>query len=118
MDVKVGVSLREDQSLRAFQNRVLKRIFGLYRRSSSGCGRLHNEELHNLYTSTDIGLINTRRMRWVGHVARMVQMINAYRILIGKPERKRPLECLGVDQRILLEWILGKEDGKVWTGFI
>jgi hypothetical protein len=55
-------------------------------------GKLHNEELHNLYSSPSvIGTINSRRMRWAGHVARIGEKRNAYRILVGKPEEKRPL---------------------------
>jgi hypothetical protein len=56
--------------------------------------KLHNEELHNLYSSSPntIRMIKSRRMRWSGHVARMRAMRNAYRILVGKPEGKRPLE--------------------------
>jgi hypothetical protein len=54
--------------------------------------RLHNEEPHNLYTSPNIiRVIESWRMRWAGQVARMGGMRNAYKILVGKPERKRPL---------------------------
>jgi hypothetical protein len=52
----------------------------------------HNEELHNLYSSPNIiGTFKSRRMRWAGHVARMGEQRNAYRILVGKPEGRRPL---------------------------
>jgi hypothetical protein len=52
---------------------------------------LHNEELHNLYSSPNIiRMIKSRRMRWAGHVARMEKKVIAYRILVGKPERRRP----------------------------
>jgi transcription termination factor 2 len=54
--------------------------------------KLHNEELHNLYSSSNIiRMIMSGRMRWAGHVARMEEKRNAYRILVGKPERRRPL---------------------------
>jgi hypothetical protein len=54
--------------------------------------KLHIEELHNLYSSPDIiRMIKSRRMRWTGHVARMGIKRNAYRILVRKPEGKRPL---------------------------
>jgi hypothetical protein len=54
--------------------------------------KLHNEELHNLYSAPNIiRMIKSRRMRWAGHVARMGETRNAYRILVGKPEGKRPL---------------------------
>jgi hypothetical protein len=57
-----------------------------------GCRKLHNEELHKLYSFPSIiRIINSRRMRWAGHVARMWENRNAYRILVGKPEGKRPL---------------------------
>jgi hypothetical protein len=53
---------------------------------------LHNEELHNLYTSPDvIRVVISRRMRWVGHVESMGEMKNVYKILVRKPEEKRPL---------------------------
>jgi hypothetical protein len=74
-----------------FENRVLRRIFGPKRDEVTGDWRkLHNEELHNLYTSPNvIRMINFRRMRWGGHVAR--ESRNAYRILVGGQEGKRPL---------------------------
>jgi hypothetical protein len=54
--------------------------------------KLHNEELHSLYSSPSVSrMIKSRRMRWAGHVARTGEMRNAYRILVGKPEGKRPL---------------------------
>jgi hypothetical protein len=68
--------------------RVLRRIFGPKRDEVTGVWRkLHNEELHNLYSSPDIiRMIKSRTMRWVRHVARMRETRNAYRILVGKPE--------------------------------
>jgi hypothetical protein len=54
--------------------------------------KLHNEELHNLYSSPNIiRIIKSRMMSWAGHVARTGETRNAYRILVGKPEGKRPL---------------------------
>jgi hypothetical protein len=75
-----------------FENRVL-RIFGPKRDGVTGGRRkLHNEELHNLYSSPSIiRIIKSRRMRWAGHAARMVEKRNVYMLLVGKPEGKRPL---------------------------
>jgi hypothetical protein len=72
---------------------VLRRIFGPKRDEVTGDWRkLHNEELHNLYSSPSIiRMIKSRRMRWAGHVARMEEKSNAYRILVGKLEGRRPL---------------------------
>jgi hypothetical protein len=54
--------------------------------------KLHNEELHNLYSSPNITrMTKSRRMRWAGHVARIGKTRNAYRISVGKPEGKKPL---------------------------
>jgi hypothetical protein len=76
-----------------FENRVLRRIFGPKRDDVTGDWRKqHIEELHNLYSSQNIiRMIKSRRMRCSGHVARMGETINAYRILVGKPKGKRPL---------------------------
>jgi hypothetical protein len=76
-----------------FENRVLRRIFGPKRDEVTGEWRkLPNEELHNLYSSLDIiRQIKSRRMRCAGHVARMGEKSNVYRVLMGKPEGKRQL---------------------------
>jgi hypothetical protein len=83
----------EEHGLRVFENRVLRRIFGPKRDGVTGGWRkLHNEELHNLYSSPSIIiLIKSRTMKWVGLVARMGEKRNAYRILVGNLEGKRPL---------------------------
>jgi hypothetical protein len=72
---------------------VLRRIFGPKRGEVTGGGRkLHNEELHKLYSSPSIiRMIKSRTMSWAEHVARMGEKRNAYRILVGKSEGKRPL---------------------------
>jgi hypothetical protein len=86
------MTLREEHRLRVFENRVL-RIFGPKRDEVTGEWRkLHNEELRDLYSSPSIiRIIKPRRMRWVGHVARMGEKRNVYRLLVGTPEGKRPL---------------------------
>jgi hypothetical protein len=70
---------------------VLRRIFGPRRDDVTGAWRkLHNEELRDFYSSPSITrIIKSRRMRWVGHIARMGKKRNAYRLLVGKPEGKR-----------------------------
>jgi hypothetical protein len=85
--------LREEHRLKIFKNRVLRRISELRRGEVTGGWRkLHNEELHNLYTSPSIiRMIKSRRMRFTGHVARLGAKRNAYRIVVDKPEEKRPL---------------------------
>jgi hypothetical protein len=101
--------------LRVFENRVLRRIFGPKRDEVKGEWRkLHNEELHNLCSSPDIiRQIKSRRMRWAGHVARVGEERKVYKVLVEKPEGKRPL---GRPRR---RW----EDGirmdlrGVWIGF-
>jgi hypothetical protein len=72
---------------------VLRRIFGPKRDEVTGdLRKLHNEELHKLYSLPNIiRMIKSRRMRWEGYVARMGEKRNAYRILVGKPDGKRPL---------------------------
>jgi hypothetical protein len=76
-----------------FENKVLRRIFGPKRDEvTGGWKKLHNEELHDLYSSPNIiRIIMSGRIRWGGHVARMGEKRNAYRLLVGKPEGKKPL---------------------------
>jgi hypothetical protein len=95
---------------------VVRKIFGPKRDEVTGDWRkLQNGELHNLYSSPDIiRQIKSRRMRWVGHVARTGEGRNVYRVLVGKPEGKRPLEDQGVDGRMRSKWTLGRSVG--WGG--
>jgi hypothetical protein len=88
-----SLTVREEHKLRLFENRVLSRIFGPTRDGvTGGCRKMHNEEFQNLYSSPSIiRIIKLRRMRWTGHVARMGEKRNVYRLLVGKPETKRPL---------------------------
>jgi hypothetical protein len=85
-----------------FENRVLRRIFGPKRDEVTGEWiKLHNEELHDLYLSPDIiTQIKSRRMRWAGHVARMGEGRNLYRVFVGKPEGENHLKDQGVDGRM------------------
>jgi hypothetical protein len=85
--------LREEHRLRVFENRVLRRIFGPKRDEVTGEWRkLHNKQLHDLYSSPSIiRIIKSRRMRSTGHVARMGEKRTACRLLVGKSEGKRPL---------------------------
>ena len=85
--------MREERKLRVFQNMVLRRTYESRREEVTGeWMRLHNEELNDLYPSPNIvRVIKSRRMRWAGHVARMGEERGAYRVLVGKPEGKRPL---------------------------
>jgi hypothetical protein len=88
-----SLTLREEHRLRVFENRVLRGMFGPKRDEVTGEWRkLHSGELHNLYSSPDIIIrqIKSRRMRWAGHVARMGEGRNVYRVLMGKPEAKSP----------------------------
>jgi len=84
--------LREERKLKVFENMVLRRIFGPRRDEITGEWRLHNEEPNDLYCSPNIvRVIKLRRMRWAGHVARMGEKRGMYRVLLGKPEGRRPL---------------------------
>jgi hypothetical protein len=71
---------------------VLRRIFGPKREEDGSWRKLHNDELHNLYSSANIvRVIKSRRMRWAGHVARMGEGRGAYSVSVRRPEGKRPL---------------------------
>ena len=88
-----SLTLRDECRLRVFENRVLRRVFGPKRDEVTGEWRkLHNEELSDLYSLPIIvRVVKSRRMRWAGHVARMGEGRGMHRVLVGKPEGKRPL---------------------------
>jgi hypothetical protein len=88
-----SLTIKEEYKPRVFENRVLRRIFGPKRDGvTTDWRKLHNEELHNLSSSPSIiRIMKSKRMRWTGHVARMGEKRNVYRLLVGKPEGKRPL---------------------------
>ena len=88
-----SLTLRKECKLRVFENRVLRRIFGPKRDKVTGeWSKLHNEELNDLYCSPNIvQVIKSRQMRWSGLVACMGERRGVYRVLVGKPEGKRPL---------------------------
>jgi hypothetical protein len=105
-----SLTLREEHRLRVFENRVLRRIFGPKREEDGSWRKLHNDEVHNLYSSPNINrLIKSKRMRWAGHVARVGEGRDVYRVLVGKPESKRPLRRLVIGGRITLSWTLGRK---------
>ena len=85
--------MREERQLRVFENMVLRRIFGPRRNEVTGdCRRLHHEELNDSYCSPNIvRMIKLRRMRWAGHMACMGEERGMYRVLLVKPEGRRPL---------------------------
>jgi hypothetical protein len=111
---------------------VLRRIFGPKRDEVMGdWTKLHNGELHNLYSSPDIiRQIKSRRMRWAGHVALMGEGRNMYRVLVGKPGGKRPLERprrrwedgIIMDLREIgrggVEWIHLAQDRDLWWAVV
>jgi hypothetical protein len=85
--------LREEHRLRVFENRVLRRIFGPKRDGVTGeWRRLHDEERYALYSSPNIiRVIKPRRLCWAGRVARMGDGRDAYKVLVEKPEGRRPV---------------------------
>ena len=86
------LTLRVECRLRVFENRILRRIFGPKWDENGEWRRLHNEESHSLYRSSNIvRVIKSRRLRWAGHVVRMEEAMGAFKILTGKPTGKRPL---------------------------
>jgi len=88
-----SLTLREERRLWVFENRVLRRVFGPKSDEVTGEWRkLHNEELSDLYSLPNIlRVVKSRRMRWAGHMARMGEGRGVHRVVVGKPEGKRPM---------------------------
>jgi hypothetical protein len=86
-----SLTLREEHRLRVSENRALK-VFRTKREEDGSWRKLHNDELHSLYSSPNIvRVIKSRKMRWAGHVARIKEGRGVYSVLVGKPEGKRPV---------------------------
>ena len=99
-----SLTIREGRRLRLFENRILRQIFGEWR-------RLHNEEIRSLYRSPNIvRVIKSRRLSWAGHVARMEEGRSAFKILTGRLhlQERYLYEGLGIDGKTILEWVLKK----------
>jgi hypothetical protein len=87
-----SLTLGEEHRPRVFENRVLRKIFGPKREEDGSWRKLHNDELHSLYSSRNtVRVVKSRRMRGAGHVARMGEGRGVYRVLFGRPEGKRQL---------------------------
>jgi hypothetical protein len=125
-----SLTLRKEHRLGAFQNRVLRRIFVPKREEDGSWTKLHNEELHSLYSSPNtVRVIKLRRMRWAGHLARMEEGRGVYRVFVGRPEGKRPLgrprrrweDNIKMDLRELgidgANWIRLAQDWVRWWAF-
>jgi hypothetical protein len=127
-----SLTLREEHRLRVFENRVLRRIFGPKRDEvTEEWRKLHNEELHNLYSSPDIiRQVKSRRMGWAGHVARMGEERKLYQVSVGKPEGKSPLgrprsrweDGIRMDLREIglggMDWIRLSQDRDRWRAVV
>jgi hypothetical protein len=93
--------------MRVFENTELRMIFGPTREEDGSWRKLHNDELHSLYSSPNIvKVIKSRRMRWAGHV-RMGEGRGVYRVLVGRLEWKRSMGRPRRRWRIILRWTLG-----------
>jgi hypothetical protein len=99
-----SLTLREERRLRVFENRALRRIFGLKKdRVTAGWRQIRNVGLNDLYSSPNtIRVIKSRRMKWAWHVARVGERRGIYRVLVGKPEGKIHWEDLDVDGRLII----------------
>ena len=105
MVVKHGsLTLREECRLRVFENKILRQIFGPKRDANWERRKLHSKKQYILYRSPDVvWVINYRKLRWTGHVARMEDDRIAFKIVTEKPTGKKPLGGLSVDGRRILK---------------
>jgi len=112
--------LREERSLRVFEKRVMRRIFGSERDEGIGeCRQLHNEELNDLCSPPNIiWVIKSRRMRWEVHVAHMEKRRGVYRVLEGKPEGKGTLGRSGRRREDNIKRDLQEFGCVTWTGML
>jgi hypothetical protein len=122
--------LRDEHRLRVFENRML-RIYGPKREEDGLWRKLHNDELHSLYSSLNIvRVIKSRRLRWAGHVAHMGEGKGVYRVSVGRPEGKRSLgrhrhrweDNIKLDLREIgidgVNWICLAQDRVQWWAFV
>jgi hypothetical protein len=101
-----------------FDNSILRKIFGPKRhKETRQCTRLHNEQLYDLHSLPNNILIIKIRMRWVGHVIRMGDRTDAYRVLVRRPDENKSLGNLSVEG-IILKWIFKKYEGEIGSGLI
>ena len=102
-----------------FENRVLRRILGPKKDEITGEWRKLHEELHDLYSLPNIvRVIKSRRMRWAGHIARLGEMRGAYRVFVGKLERKRLLGTPRRRREDNIKMNLQEVEWGAWTGLI
>jgi hypothetical protein len=126
-----SLTLREEHRLRVFENRVLRKIFGPKREEDGSWRKLHNDEPHNLFSSLNIArVIKSRRISWAGRVTCMGEGRGVYRLLVGRPEGKRPLgrprrrweDNIKMDIREIgfdgANWIRLAQDRVWWWAFV
>ena len=116
---KWSLPLREERRLRVFENRVLRRIFGLTGARLQECGEVYIMRSVMIYTRHPIySVIKSRRMRWAGHVACMKERIGVYRVLVWRPEGKRPLGRPRRSSERNIKMDLQEVGCGTWTGSI